>query len=291
MLPSVAAGFAERPERRWLDRQVPARTSRKPAEQLAAEQAGDYSIGVLADARILVVEDDPDMAENIAEVIGELGASVEIALSAEAALELVSRTSFDGVISDFRLPGLGGVDLIRELRQRGIVVPVVMMSGYMDHRAIEAAEAAGALDILAKPIDLRRLLNDVRQFARPQGRVLIVEDNAELAENLVEALRAVGLSPIVAGTGAQALEQRALHRVAIVDIRLPDSDGIEIAQRLAARDPRIQIIFLTGYAEHHRAQLENLCGSLPGLDPADLCVSKPCDVGALAARVRAAAVG
>jgi DNA-binding response OmpR family regulator len=214
-----------------------------------------------------------------------LGHEAKVAPSAERALELVRETSFQGIITDFRLPGMNGIDLIRELRKSGVSVPVVVLSAFMDFRMTEGAEEAGALDVVAKPVDMERLLGLLTEFTRPGGDVLIVDDNQALVENIAEGLKEHGLEPLVSDSGAAALAQRKLPRVAVLDLRLPDRSGIELAQRLAARDPRIRILFMTGYAEELRDRLSPLVDVLPLLDREDPYVSKPFDLGALLERL------
>jgi CheY-like chemotaxis protein len=239
--------------------------------------------------RLLIVEDDADLAENLAEIIEGLGCEPLVALSAEQALELLAEQPVDGVITDFRLPGLDGVELITELRQRGLPVPVVMISALIGPADSEHAEQAGALDVLAKPIDLDRLAGLVETFSRPRGEVLIVEDNQALAENLAEALSNSGLQAVIDSSAESALSRKSLPRVALVDLRLPDKDGLEVAQRLCARDPTIKIIFVTAYGEELQKRLDEAMltlGCSPGPVP---LVAKPFDVEELVRQVRAAA--
>jgi CheY-like chemotaxis protein len=240
-------------------------------------------------SRILIVEDDGDLAENLAEIVEGLGHEVEVASSAERALELVRSKPFHGIITDFRLPGKTGIELIRELRASGIAVPIVVVSAFMDFRMTEGAEEAGALDVVAKPVDMDRLLGLLTEFTKPGGDVLIVDDNVSLAENIAEGLRERGLEPLIGDSGAAALAQRKLPRVAVLDVRLPDRSGIDLAQRLAARDPRIRILFMTGYEEDLRDRLASFVDVLPLLDREQPYVTKPFDLGALLERLLRAA--
>ncbi len=238
--------------------------------------------------RLLIVEDDADLAENLAEILEGIGCQSVIAHSAERALELLEHEKLDGVITDFRLPGLDGVELISKLREKGVPLPVVVISAWMDSRVAEQAEAAGALEVLPKPVDLERLFRLVEVFSRPRGDVLIVEDNEALAENVAEALQNTGLKPVIGASAESALSQRGLPRVALVDLRLPDKDGLEVARRLRARDPTIKIIFVTAYGNELQARLESAIESL-SLSADDALVAKPFDVAELVEKVREAA--
>lgn len=236
--------------------------------------------------RILIVEDDPDLAENLVEILEDLGFKAESVPSAEAALERVASTRFDGVITDFRLPGLTGVELIRRLRDKGASLPIVVVSAFIDSGTAETAERAGALDVLSKPVDLNRLFRLVQTFVERSDRVLIVDDNEALAENVAEALKAEGLLPDVRSDGCSALSDRSLPRIALVDLRLPDLDGVEVARRLYSRDPSIKILFITAHGDDFQQELASGKGNLPFVDQSRPYVSKPFDLGELVAKVK-----
>lgn len=201
------------------------------------------------DAKILIVEDNTDLAENIAEILEDMGYASTVAETAEAALALLDRERFDGVVTDLRLPGKSGIDLIEQLREQGVPVPVVVVTAFADQSTVETAEKLGALEVLPKPVDFERLFTVLDEFDRSTSKVLIVEDSEDLAGNIAEALREQEHVPIVAATVKAAIAQKHLPRVAIVDLRLPDGSGLEAAERLKARDPALKILVTTGYAE------------------------------------------
>ncbi len=257
---------------------------------LAPPGAPSYvSSVVVTRARLLIVEDEPEMAENLVEVLAELGAEADVAGSAEQALECLAAQSYSGIITDQRLPGRAGVDLIREMRRSGVRTPVVVLSGYVDPQTELLAEEAGALEVLAKPLRVERLRELLETFARTRLQVLVVEDSPELADNVATALRDLGIDALVAHSAEEALAQHGLPRVAVLDICLPDASGLEVAKRLAARDPGVRVLFFTGFAEGHAAEVRALAASVPGLDQSAPCLEKPCDLGELTHRVQVAA--
>jgi DNA-binding NtrC family response regulator len=215
----------------------------------------------------------------------DAGFAADVAPSAERALELAAGVTYAGMVTDFRLPGINGIELIQELRRRGHPMPVVIVSAFMDFRLAEGAERAGALDVVEKPVDLEKLVALIGEFARRAGDVLIVDDNQELADNIAEALREHGIEPLTGSSAAAALEQRKLPRVALIDLRLPDRSGIDVAERLAARDPKIRILFMTGYAKELEDRLNAVRNVLPLLDREEPCLRKPFDLGAVVERL------
>ena len=241
-------------------------------------------------ADFLIVEDDIDLAHNLLEILNDFEHHAELAHSVEQAERSLKERKFDGVITDFRLPGACGVDLIQSLREQKNPVPVLMMSAYMEHSEIEQAKAAGALAVLPKPLDLQRLLTLLDAFVNAHREVLIVEDNEALAENMAEALRDHGIEVSISSSAEQALSRPSLPSVALVDLRLPDRSGLEVARRLWMRDPSIRLFVVTAHAEELRDKLIELSTVLD-LDPERVVITKPFDLRQLIERVGTSLTG
>lgn len=107
--------------------------------------------------RLLVVDDDASIRQTFELQLGRLGYSVHTAASAEAALSRMAETVPGVIVSDIRMPGLGGLELLAHVRQSTPDVPVVMMTAHQDMSTAVAAMKAGAYDYLVKPLDLDRL--------------------------------------------------------------------------------------------------------------------------------------
>jgi DNA-binding response OmpR family regulator len=103
--------------------------------------------------RVLVVEDNQDIREMMAECLGD-SCTVSVAQDGTQALEMLTSQEFDAIVVDQELPGLSGTSLIGELRDRGIHVPTLMVSGAPNARRL-AHEAH--TDLMLKPFDVDRL--------------------------------------------------------------------------------------------------------------------------------------
>jgi diguanylate cyclase (GGDEF)-like protein len=107
--------------------------------------------------RVLVVDDDAATAAGLADAVRRLGHSALRADSGVAALEIIEREGADVVVSDWRMPGIDGVELCRRVRARtkeGRYVYFVLVSGHARHRDALAAMHEGVDEVLAKPLDL-----------------------------------------------------------------------------------------------------------------------------------------
>ena len=124
---------------------------------------------MVLDRRFLVVDDNREFARDLCELLAIEGSHGTIAENAEQALLCLEQESYHGLFTDLRLPGLSGVELIEELRRRGMSIPVVLMTAYADDELLQRAESAGAVDVLSKPIDIERWLALARRFIASRG--------------------------------------------------------------------------------------------------------------------------
>ena len=113
--------------------------------------------------RILIVDDDPGQRSLLDSFLRGQGFEAVLADSGERALELLPAGKFDMMISDVRMPGLSGLDTLRRVREKFSDLPVLLVTAYADIREAVVAMRDGALNYLAKPIDLDELLATVRQ--------------------------------------------------------------------------------------------------------------------------------
>ncbi|MGE0320810.1 MAG: response regulator [Polyangiaceae bacterium] len=215
---------------------------------------------------LLIVDDHVELAENLAEILEGQGHTCRIAENADEALEALRSETFAGIITDYRLPGSSGLDLIAALRQRGVSTPVVLISAFAADDVIRQAQEAGALDVLAKPVDFDQLGRLVRAFDKNEKEILIVDDDSRFAENIQEILNDAGFEVSTSDCAQSALAKRRLPRLAVLDLMLPDGNGVDIAKRLFARDPTIHILILSGHLDSQSAaDLEKLPGVVSAL--------------------------
>ena len=113
--------------------------------------------------RILIVDDDPGQRSLLDSFLRGQGFATVLADSGERALELLPGGNFAMMISDVRMPGLSGLETLQHARKTFPELPVLLVTAYADIRDAVIAMRDGALNYLAKPIDLDELLATVRQ--------------------------------------------------------------------------------------------------------------------------------
>ena len=114
-----------------------------------------------ASPRILLVDDDPGVREAMSAFLSRAGYDVSVAESGETALARAAATPCDVVVSDLKMPGMTGIELLEALRRQGNSIPFVLLTAYGTVQTAVAAMKSGAADFLLKPFlpaQLERIL-------------------------------------------------------------------------------------------------------------------------------------
>jgi CheY-like chemotaxis protein len=197
----------------------------------------------------LVVDDNEAFADNLAEFLGDRGATVEIATGGADALRRIERTRYDAIISDMKMPVMGGAELVHRLRALDPDVPTIVITAYTNDDDLEAARREGLLAVLPKPAPLDRL-DELLTSAKRGGLVVIVEDDPALADNLTEVLRSAGLASVTASSVLETERLCVLRPFAgIVDLRVPGGADGTAMRRLSEKFPGLPMIVVTGHGD------------------------------------------
>jgi CheY-like chemotaxis protein len=108
--------------------------------------------------RVLVVDDDADARELIALVLSQAGYDVENAADGFGALAKLGHFQPDAVLTDLRMPGMSGIELLQRIRRMHGDVPVILATGQETMDLCTAAESYGAVTCMEKPINLEELV-------------------------------------------------------------------------------------------------------------------------------------
>ena len=115
--------------------------------------------------RVLVIEDDPGVAGSLKKELEAEGYEVAIALGGEEGLAAARQTAFDVVITDLKMPGLSGLELVDQLHAASPKLPIILMTAFgTTDTAIEATRL-GACEYVLKPFEMSDMLDLVAKAA------------------------------------------------------------------------------------------------------------------------------
>src|SRR6266496_4184044 len=132
---------------------------------------------------ILVVDDEVDTCRNLSDILTDLGYGVDVAHDGLTALEMVRQKPYDVALLDLKMPGMDGLTLYREIKKLRSGTVAIVVTAYAGGDTKAEALAAGAWQVLSKPVDFSKLLALVDE-ALGQPLVMVVDDEHDLCANL-----------------------------------------------------------------------------------------------------------
>lgn len=143
-------------------------------------------------ATILVVDDERNILTSVSRALGLEGYDVEVAGSAEVALDKLAKETFDAILLDVQLPGIDGIAMLAKLNELGITIPVIMMSGHATIEVAMEATRRGAADFIEKPIGSDRLVLSLKRSLELRE---LQQENRELRRRYGAGEALLGESP------------------------------------------------------------------------------------------------
>jgi DNA-binding NtrC family response regulator len=194
-------------------------------------------------ARILIVDDEPDMLENCARILGRGQYDCLTAADGRRGLELLESERPDLLITDLKMPGLDGMELLRRARELDASLPVIMITAFATIESAVAAMREGAFDYLPKNFSVDQLRVAVERALRHRE---LQQENRNLRQQLQQTL---GLENILGTSPAMArvfeLVKKAARAEANILIMGESGTGKElIARAIHANSPRAAQAFV-----------------------------------------------
>jgi FixJ family two-component response regulator len=141
-----------------------------------------------AEATVFIVDDDPAIIKLVAELAGAIGLKAQSWPSANAFLAAYAPTGPGCLVLDVRMPGMGGLQLQKELSQRGATLPIILVTGHADVRMAVEAMKAGAFEFFEKPFRMQDLCDKIQQAVRLDQQKWQRRKERENAESRIGSL-------------------------------------------------------------------------------------------------------
>jgi CheY-like chemotaxis protein len=148
-----------------------------------------------ATRRYLVVDDNQPLAENLAEILETSGAEVDVELDPQVALGRLRARRYTALVTDMRMPGLGGAELLAAARLTDPALPALVVTAFINDRDLAQVERMGVLATLPKPVPVETLLLRLTQ-ARRGAVVWVVCGASDRMNPVMELVRDHGCTPM-----------------------------------------------------------------------------------------------
>jgi DNA-binding response OmpR family regulator len=161
-------------------------------------------------SRILVVDDDPEFRENLAELLTNTGFFPEVAITGREALEKTESGNFDIIMLDFMMPGMDGIETMREMKRLGRQSKIIMITAFSTvQNAVEAIKH-GASDYISKPFkveELTAVINRTLEEVKFE-KAIQIEDLNQTLGSLANPIRQKIIALLGARTPMRLMEIR-----------------------------------------------------------------------------------
>ncbi len=235
---------------------------------------------------ILIVDDNQSIVRTMSQVLNRLGHSVKTANSGAEAIAIAKQNhDIDIIFMDIRMPSMNGVEALKEIKPIIPNVVVIMMTAYSVEDRIRESFEEGAGGVLHKPVDFTKvleLINNVNNLQQ-QGLILVVDDDTSFLESSRRVLERQGFTVLTTDSGGNAIQiaRKEDCDIVLMDMNMPDMNGLQTFLKMREDDPESIIILITGF---YSRLSEEVASAL--FHSAYACLEKPLDLEKLFSMMR-----
>jgi PAS domain S-box-containing protein len=219
---------------------------------------------------ILIIDDDENICRTLTLIFNKIDYHVETAKTGNKALEKIRERFFNIALIDIKLPDIEGIELISPFKKKHPNIELIMITGQGSMETAISAIDEGASYYVTKPLNMDDVLVKIKKLFQKQSlnisnltkpkiienqRILIVDDDINICKSLSLIFKKKGFEVETAGTGKEALEkaQARYYNVALLDLKLPDINGLELLKPLKNMHPDMEVMMVTGYGSMESA--------------------------------------
>ncbi len=198
---------------------------------------------------ILLVDDNEKFLNSMAERAKIRGYHVLKAAKGVDALNIASKETIHVAVVDQQMPEMEGLVVITKLKEITPGIKTILLTGHGNEKLQEATKALNSTYLDKE--DISGFWDYLANLSLGKINILLVDDNPKFIETLANRIRLKGHEPLTALNGKEALEIMKSNRIhlAIVDQRMPDTEGLVLITKLKKIDPTIKTMLLTGHGD------------------------------------------
>ncbi|NLI10173.1 MAG: response regulator, partial [Elusimicrobia bacterium] len=226
-------------------------------------------------AKILIIDDDGIVRDAVKSFLSRNGHEVFCAADGLNGITLYKNIRPDAVILDREMPNLTGSQVLEKIREFSKTVPVIILTGYDSPEDAAQYIKEGATSFLSKAGGLVPLLDEIEKICPSNSntkrenihmttakkekteKILIADDEEPVRNMLSRFVASLGFKAIIAENGTQAVElfKKEKPEIILLDIYMPQKNGIEALEEIISQDPSSAVMMITGNDEEDLARL------------------------------------
>lgn len=207
----------------------------------------------------MVVDDDPESLSYLETLLKSRDFTVTTARDGREARDKILQHKYDLLITDIQMPGFNGFELASLIKERGMHLPIIMVSAMATLATLDKAISIGAITLLKKPINtgmlvisINKALEEKEHIFKKHKKVLIADDNDEFRQSVSHFIEMAGYDIVNAIDGKEALkiaqEANPHFDIALIDEVMPGMSGHQVIHKLKEISPDTLPVLLSGEA-------------------------------------------
>ena len=216
--------------------------------------------------KILVVDDEEEVLAHLSNILKRANYEVVSTTRGKEAVELAMKLKPDLIVLDLVLTDIDGLQVCKCVKKDQATkdIPVIIMTGFGTDYAEEKSRDYGADDFIKKPYDAKDLLVKIKTLLRvkelflsTRKKILLVDDDPKVLEMIRLRLEESNYKVITASNGREALNELTREKpdAVLLDILMPELDGLNVLERIRKEDKALPVFIITEFSNEELPKL------------------------------------
>ncbi len=207
--------------------------------------------------KILVVDDDLRIVKTTCDILKIKGHDASAAYSGEEGVEMVRSDRPDCVLMDIKMPGINGVEAMKQMHEIVPELPVVLVSAYATDDLMAEARSSGSYAVLSKPLNFPMILSFL-SLLRKEESILVVDDDPNFCKTLKDILTLRGFRVETESEPKKVMGhlEDDYQLAVVLDLKLGALNGTEVLKEVRTKYPSKPVVLVTGHRQEMGDSIE-----------------------------------